>query len=121
MALRKSLDHPDDANYIRDVWIITVPIKDQTPLQRNVMSWMTRKATSELDWSMHWALLVGGTYLELRRTSHSPIPVLKVSVWSAERVASIKRSRRIGVIQLQDEQISEAGRDFFIYIIPPSQ
>ena len=57
---------------------------------------------------------VGDRYLELQRTSQSPIPVLKVSAGLAERVASIQRSRRVGVSQLWDDQISPAGRRFIM-------
>ena len=89
MALKRRHDQPYQ---IRDVWIVTVPVKESTPLQRKSVSWMTRNAAWELDWSMHWALLVGDRYRELQRTS---IPVLKVSAWSAERVASIQRSRGV--------------------------
>jgi len=107
MALRRPHQR---FNHTREVWIVTLPIRDSTPLQHSIVSWVTGRMASELDWSMHWALLVGDQYLELQRISESRIPVLKVSPWSAERVASIQQIRQVGISELQDDQISEAGR-----------
>lgn len=109
MALMRPHDQPGQT---RDVWIVTVPIKDPALPRRSAVSWMARRADLELDWSMHWALLVGDQYFELQRTSRSLVPVLRVSVWSAERVASIRRTRRVGISQLRNDQISEAGKKF---------
>ena len=106
---------PSQLDHIRDVWIVTVPIKDSTSVQQSVVPWL-RRATSELDWSMHWVLCVGKHYLELQRTPRSAIPVLKVSAWSAEKVASIQRSQRIGISRLQDDQISEAGKSLHFLV-----
>ena len=103
----------DQTYQIRDIWIVMVTIKESRPLQRRIV-YCDEKCGREFGWSMHWALLVGDRYLERQRTSQSPIPVLKVSAGSAERVASIQRSRRVGVSPLWDDKISPAGRRFIM-------